>query len=143
MAAVDNERLLYKKLYKEYLENENILVKHNDLIKKVPLDNDLSTFIKDIEGWLQESNISLINIIPQEEKVEEISGTEVKVIPCEITISGTLDLLLSLMNKLENYSRICKINEIRLNEFLDDNFDNPSLWKLTINVGLYYMPEIE
>ncbi|MFY9217594.1 MAG: type 4a pilus biogenesis protein PilO [Tepidanaerobacteraceae bacterium] len=142
LIAVNNERASYEQSYNKYHDYDSIMAEYDNLKKKVPIDNDLSKFIRDIENWCQHSDITIISIVPQETKTEQIEEIEVNLIPCEITIRGNFDLLLTFVDKLENYHRICRINEIKLTGLSERN-SSPSLdWKLTINVGLYYIPPI-
>jgi len=140
--AVNNERSSYEKLYKNYLDYDKILAEYKDLIIKVPVNNDISKFIIDMEEWTECSGISLISIIPQKTKTEQIEETDINIIPCEVTICGEFDLLLSFISELETYSRICRINDLQLTALSENISYSTFEWKLTVNVSLYYIPLI-
>lgn len=139
LTAVNDERASYEQLYKKYLDYDKTIAEYNDLIKKVPLDDDLPKFIIDIEEWCQNSDISLISIVPQETKTEQIEEIEVSVLSCEITMNGNFDLLLAFVGLLENYSRVCRINELHLSGPSGKDSSPSSDWKLTVNISLYYI----
>jgi len=137
---VHNEWALYEKLYRKYLEYNNITAQYNELIKRVPINNDLTKFIYDIEEWAEQNDVLLISIVPQETTTERIKEIDVNIIPCEITINGDFDLLLSFISMMENYPRICRIKEIYITSLAEKNLYYPFAWKLTVIVSLYYIP---
>jgi len=142
LSAVNNEKSLYEKFYKEHFNYDKILAEYKDLVKKVPMNNDLSKFVVDIEKWVQENDIALISIFPQKTITENITGTDINIIPCEITVCGDFNLLLSFISQLENYSRILQVDELQLTTPIAELAKSKFPWKLTIKVSLYYLPQI-
>lgn len=142
LSAVHKERSLYEKFYKERYDYDKIAAEYNDLIKKVPVNSDLSNFIVDIEQWAEHEGISLISIFPQNMIIENISETNVNIIPCEITICGDLDSLLTFLSKLEDYSRISKVDELQLTTPTENMLNYKFPWELTVKVILYYIPQL-
>jgi len=140
LAALDHERESYEKLYGKYLELDELIAEYNDLLNKLPEESDLSKFIKDIEDWSEQNGIILISMLPQEARIEQLEEIEARVIPCQVTIGGSLDLLLSFLSQLETYPRLCQISELKLARFSDKDTDYYNPWQLTVDVKLYYMP---
>jgi Tfp pilus assembly protein PilO len=140
LQAITNQRTMYKQLYENPIEYEEVLNKYNDIVKKVPKNKGLSGFLIDIDKWANEKDITVISIYPQSITTEDIAEVAINVIPFEIKINGDYDLLLDFISELENYSRISRIYGMELRAATDLNATSSLLWELVIKVSLYYLP---
>mgnify|MGYP000844851750 FL=1 len=140
LSELNKEKSSYEKLYRKYLNYDEILGKYTDLLKSVPGNNDLSKFIRELEVWGEQLGITIISILPQDIITENFSEIEVNIVPCEITIGGEFDSLISFLDKLESCSRISQVNELRLTK-IEDISNSNFPWTLTVKVNLYYFPQ--
>jgi len=106
----------------------------------VPKNKDVSGFLVDIEEWADEQGVTIISIYSQSIMTENIAETTVNFIPFEIIIKGSYDSLLGFIGQMENYSRILKIEGLKLNASTDSSVKLQFPWELTVKVNLYYLP---
>lgn len=141
LQAITNESSVYKQLYENPIDYEELLAIYSDIIKKALMNKDLSEFLTDVEKWANEKDITIISINPQSMITEDVTEVTINTIPFEITINGGYDSLLDFISELENYSRISRIYGIELNAPTDDlTFKSSLLWELVVRVNLYYLP---
>ncbi len=141
LMEVNKEKSSYESLYEKYYGYDKILDKYSDLLKKVPAHNDLSGFLIDMEKWTEDLEITLISIVPQKYTTGDFTDIEVSIVPCDITVGGDFNSLLSFVAKLENYSRVSQIDELRLTKTIENTLDSNVVWTLTVKISLYYFPQ--
>lgn len=140
LLEVSNSKIIYKRLYENHNDYKATVVNSNDIIKKVPKNKDVSGFLVDIEEWADEKEVTIISIYSQSTMTENIAETTVNFIPFEIIIKGSYDSLLGFIGQMENYSRILKIEGLKLNVSTDSSVKSQFPWELTLKVNLYYLP---
>ncbi|AEE91557.1 conserved protein of unknown function [Tepidanaerobacter acetatoxydans Re1] len=140
LLEVSNAKITYKRLYENHNNYKATAVKSNDIIQKVPKDKDVSGFLVDMENWADDKGSTIVSIYSQSTMTENIAETTVNFIPFEIIIKGNYDSLLSFIGQMENYSRILKIEGLKLNTSTDSSVKSQFPWELTIKVNLYYLP---
>lgn len=140
LQEVTNSKVTYSRLYENHNNYKAAVVRSSDIIKKVPKNKDVSGFLVDIEEWADEQGVTIISIYSQSIMTENIAETTVNFIPFEIIIKGSYDSLLGFIGQMENYSRILKIEGLKLNASTDSSVKLQFPWELTVKVNLYYLP---
>lgn len=140
LQEVTNSKVTYRRLYENHNNYKAAVVRSSDIIKKVPNNKDVSGFLIDIEKWADEQGVTIISIYSQSIMTENIAETTVNFIPFEIIIKGSYDSLLGFIGQMENYSRILKIEGLKLNASTDSSVKLQFPWELTVKVNLYYLP---